>query len=141
MQCTASSVCWNGLKIGLFSVFYIKVNKESKLIWSNLIAEASKELPLCIQQITVKVHLMVLAIRWFTNHSESLIYKLVAELYVKHILQLVVWYQPLIILTQETGHFHLWRRSFYDTLTSMYCGSLPGISNQYLNWHKRVPQK
>lgn len=35
------------------------------------------------------------------------IYKLVAELYVKHILQLVVWYQPLIILTQETGHFHL----------------------------------
>lgn len=45
------------------SVFYIKVNKESKLIWSNLIAEASKELPLCIQQITVQVYLMVLAIR------------------------------------------------------------------------------
>lgn len=41
------------------------------------------------------------------GYSESLIYKLVAELYVKHILQLVVWYQLLIILTQETGHFHL----------------------------------
>lgn len=41
------------------------------------------------------------------GYSKSLIYKLVAELYVKRILQLVVWYQPLIILSQETGHFHL----------------------------------
>lgn len=99
MQCTASSVCWNGLKIGLFSVFYIKVNKESKLIWSNLIAEASKELPLCIQQIFdgsshQMIHQPIIYGYSHLGYSESLIYKLVAELYVKRILPLVVWYQP-----------------------------------------------